>query len=421
MNKVASRSITAMAVLVAVSGCREDGGSPTEPAWSVRLADVAAGTTALTFRQVSAGDSHTCGVATDDRAYCWGDGFPGKVGDGRFHSEYCMDWYECVSRPVAVIGGLRFRVVSAGHDHTCGVTTDDRAYCWGANRLGELGIGNSTGPDVCPGNESEAVCSLVPLAVTGGLRFRSVTAGGAHTCGLTTDGLVYCWGGNGSGQLGDGTTGVRARPELVAAGRRRFASLSAGVEHTCGLTVDNLAYCWGSNANGQLGDSSRVARRLRPVRVAGRRQFRQLDAGAFHTCAITLTSRAFCWGDGGAGQLGTGGTSRSLWPQRVAGGLSLERVTAGDSYTCAEATTNRAYCWGDNFSGQLGDGTRAARWTPVAVSGGLQFVQLTAGESHSCGRVTSGAVYCWGENRWSQLGDGTADDRLTPSPVLGPS
>jgi alpha-tubulin suppressor-like RCC1 family protein len=374
---------------------------------------------ALVFRQVSAGDEHTCAVTTDDRAYCWGGGFPGEVGDGQHHSEYCMDWDDCVTRPAAVVGGLRFRVVSAGAYHSCGVTTDDRAYCWGSNESGTLGIGTTTGPDICAGNESNWFCSTVPVAVFGGLRFRSVSVGRSHSCGVTTDGLAYCWGSNYWGQLGDGTTTSRLKPRLVAGGLH-YGSVSAGSGFTCALTMDSRAYCWGANSSGQLGDSTHISQRLRPARVAGGRLFKQLDAGSAHTCAIAADSRARCWGDGDVGQLGIGRVLTSFWPRRVAGGLSFDRVTAGESHTCAEAADNRAYCWGLNSDGQLGDGSRTQRLRPAAVGGGLLFTQVTAGESHVCGRTAAGVVYCWGENRWGQVGDGTLDPRLTPTPVSGP-
>jgi alpha-tubulin suppressor-like RCC1 family protein len=329
-----------------------------------------------------------------------------------------MDWDNCITRPSAVAGGLRFRSVSAGFRHSCGVTTDDRAYCWGSNEGGRLGIGTSTGPDICAGNESNSSCSIVPVAVRGGLRFRSVSVGAAHSCGLTTDGSAYCWGGNYFGELGEGTTTTRLKPRQVVGGLH-FVSVSAGSGYTCALTTDGRGYCWGANSSGQLGDSTHVNQRLRPVRVAGGHRFRQIDAGGAHTCAITANYRAWCWGKGDVGQLGIGRVLTSFWPRRVAGGLSFDRVTASDSHTCAEATDNRAFCWGLNHNGQLGDGTEIQRLAPVAAGGALLFTQLNAGEAHTCGRTAAGVLYCWGENRWGQLGDGTLDSRLTPTAVLG--
>jgi Alpha-tubulin suppressor and related RCC1 domain-containing proteins len=255
------------------------------------------------------------------------------------------------------------------------VTTDSLAYCWGENGAGELGIGSRTGPERCDTEDvgGGIACSTHPVAVAGGLRFLQVDVGSGHACGITTpDRRAYCWGLNGYGQLGDGTTTIRLTPVAVLGGLH-FRQVSTAYWHTCGVTTDNQAYCWGYNASGQLGDSTEVAYRLRPTRVSGARQFSLVEAGVSHTCGVTTDSRAFCWGNGGWGQLGNGKTYLSFWPRLVAGGLSFRRLTAGLSHTCGETTGNRAYCWGRNDMGQLGDGTTTQRLKPVAVVGGVYF------------------------------------------------
>jgi alpha-tubulin suppressor-like RCC1 family protein len=314
--------------------------------------------------------------------------------------------------PVAVLGGLSFRQVSAGHGHTCGVTTTDRAFCWGWNGFGQLGDGTAT------------QFRLTPVAVAGGLAFAQVDAGTYHTCGVTTAARhAYCWGYNLYGQLGDGTTAQRLTPVVVRGGRQ-FRQVSAAGFHTCGVTTTDRAFCWGWNRYGQLGDSTEVGSRLYPVPVAGGRRFRQvaaggIDAASEHTCGVTTGGRAFCWGNGTRGQLGNGKAYLSFWPRRVAGMLSFERVTAGGFHTCGETTDNRAYCWGDNGYGPLGDGTDTQRLTPVAVVGGRYFTQLSAGGFHTCGRTPGDVAYCWGANTYGELGDGTTTNRLTPVPVAG--
>ncbi len=346
---------------------------------------------------MSGGGVHTCGVTTDNRAYCWGHNLFGQLGDGTTTDRLT---------PVAVAGTLRFRQVSARAGVTCGVTTDYRVYCWGNNSSGQLGDG------------TQYTDRLTPVPVAGGRQFRQVDAGSYHTCGVSyPDSRAYCWGWNTSGQLGNGTVAVnlyRLTPVAVA-GTLPFRQVSAGYHHTCGVTTDNRAFCWGSNISGQLGDSSTASQRLTPSRVAGTRRFRQVDAGRLHTCAVTTYDRAFCWGDGRTGQIGDGKTHLSFWPRAVAGGLSFERVSTGGYHTCGETTGNRAYCWGYNSSGELGDGTTTRRLTPVAVAGGLFFSQVSAGHGHTCGRTPAAVAYCWGGNP----GDGTNTDRLTPVPVAG--
>jgi alpha-tubulin suppressor-like RCC1 family protein len=318
------------------------------------------------------------------------------------------------TKPVAVSGQLLFRQVSAGSHHTCGVTTGFQAYCWGSNADGALGDGTTTP-------------HLTPVPVAGGHQFRLVDAGDAHTCGVSyPDNLAYCWGIRDRGRIGDGvlTFGKRLTPSAVAGGRQ-FRQVAAGLDHTCGVTTTNRAFCWGSDSVGQLGDS--VASTLysfSPVPVAGTRRFRQVDAGAAFTCGVTTTERAFCWGSGRQGQVGDGKTFLRFWPRAVAGGLSFDRVSTGYSHTCGEATDNRVYCWGRNATGELGNGTTTQRTTPVLVAGGHFFSQVSAGGteygSHTCGKTGAGVAFCWGWNRYGQLGDGTTTNRLKPRAVVGP-
>jgi alpha-tubulin suppressor-like RCC1 family protein len=364
---------------------------------------------------VSAARDHTCGVTTDNRAFCWGSNFYGQLGDGTNTRRL---------KPVPVAGALRFRQVSAALGHTCAVTPDYRVYCWGFNGGGALGDGTETD-------------RLKPVAVAGGLRFRQVEGGDEHTCAVTyPDNRAYCWGYNAEGGLGNGTfqPRIRSTPTAVAGGLR-FRQVSAGggkydfesrdpfAGHSCGVTTTDEAFCWGPNTVGQLGIGGTTgSKAASPTRVAGAHQFRQIEAGSAYTCAVTTDNRAFCWGNGRQGQIGDGKTYLRFSPRMVAGGHSFERVTTGEFHTCAETTLNRAYCWGLNrggAAGAVGDGTTTQRLTPVAVVGGLHFSQVSAGYSQTCGRTDAGVGYCWGSNWSGQLGDGTTTTRLRPVRVAG--
>jgi alpha-tubulin suppressor-like RCC1 family protein len=402
--------LLAPALLLAALGCGDDPQAPTSPGAvpgepATPALATGAATAALSFRQISTGTGYACGVTADSLAYCWGYNKNGQLGDGTTTSPRL--------RPVAVQGGLHFRTVLAGVYHTCGVAGDGRAYCWGDNSLGQLGTGTSS-PFGSP--------QLTPAAVQGGLRFRHVSAGYYYTCGVTTDDRAYCWGWDHYGQLGDGTVSdvLRTTPTAVTGGLR-FRLVRAGTTHACGITTANRAVCWGDNQYGQLGDSSNYTSRAAPVQIAGGRSYKWLDAGHEHTCAVTTDGRGFCWGNGRAGQLGTGKAYLSFWPQRVAGGLLFRNVTAGVIHSCGVGTDGRSYCWGSNQYGQLGDGTTTQRLTPVAVAGGHPFAQLAGGEGSTCGLTTGARAYCWGANGVGQLGDGTTTPRLTPVPVAGPS
>ena len=380
-------------MLLAGLACGDAAESPTAPAAEPALSLTTSA--ALAFRQVSAGDAHTCGVTTGDRAYCWGINDFGQLGDGTTTERL---------RPVPVAGGHRFRQVIATVLSTCGVTTTNRLYCWGDLE------GNT------------------PVLLFGGLRFRQVSVnrnqGGNH-CGVTTEDRAYCWGSNFYGQLGDGTTISRSTPVPVA-GTLLFREVSVGYFSACGVTPTDVAYCWGLNSDGQLGDGTTTNRKT-PRRVAGGLRFRQVSMGDYKACGVTTSNRAYCWGNGSGGVLGDGLDENQLTPSPVVGGLSLRRVNAGTAHTCGVTTTNQAYCWGWNFYGQLGDGTRTgdagSSWhrAPVAVAGGLSFQGVVVGAVHTCGLTTSAAAYCWGLNRNGQLGVGGRTLRLTPTAVLGPN
>jgi alpha-tubulin suppressor-like RCC1 family protein len=390
-------------LLLAALGCRDDTTAPTQAVPTTPRASVAAAT-ALTFSQLSAGGDHTCGVTTEARAYCWGWGFYGQLGIGT------TPWNDSI--PSAVLGGLSFRHVSAGGLHTCGVTTDYRAYCWGNN-------GYAGGADGALGDGTKGNTRLTPVAVAGAHRFRQVTTGAGHSCAVTPTNVGFCWGYNSAGQLGDGSTTDRLIPVRVGGGLL-WKQLSAGLYHTCGVTIENRAYCWGADYAGQLGDGSGATPRLRPRLVAGGHLFTQVDAGDVHTCAVTTSGQAFCWGANSFGQLGDGTTTFRFAPRAVAGGLAFSRVSAGDQHTCGEVS-HRAYCWGRNQVGQDGSGGAGLpRLKPTAVKGGLFFGQVTAGFEHTCGKTTASVAYCWGGNNHGKLGDGTLANRVIPTLVVSP-
>ncbi len=349
--------------------------------------------TVVSFASVTAWHHHTCGLTTDGDTYCWGLNELGQLGDGTTTNR---------TTPVPVSGGLVFASVDASYSHTCGVTSAGSAYCWGANWSGQLGDGTTTERHT-------------PVAVSGGLSFASVTSGGSTTCGLTSGGSAYCWGANDWGQLGIGSSDEDAHPSPEAvSGGLSFATVIAGGTSTCGVTGAGSAYCWGRNNWGQLGDGT-TTDRLAPVAVSGGLVFAVVAPGP-HTCGVTTGGNVYCWGWNEWGQLGDGTTSNRTTPVPVSGGLSFASVIAGNRHTCGATTGGSAYCWGANDNGQLGDGELYDFITiPVAVSGGLSFASLTAGGGHTCGLTTAGSVYCWGWNLWGQLGDGTTIEyRTTP-------
>jgi alpha-tubulin suppressor-like RCC1 family protein len=220
----------------------------------------------LTFTAIDAGNSHSCALGAGGTAFCWGWDHSGVLGDG-------FALLQDRASPTRVAGGNVFVAISTGGLHNCALTADGSAYCWGLNDDGQLGVGTATGPQICthPLNPDRGTtnCSTTPVPVAGDLRFSAIGAGSSHTCGLTTDGAAYCWGDNWYGELGIDNATVQKSPVPVqVGGGLTFTSLSVGDWHNCGITLDHVMYCWGSNNQGQLGNGTTTDSSV-PVRVAG--------------------------------------------------------------------------------------------------------------------------------------------------------
>ena len=266
---------------------------------------------------------------------------------------------------------ILFSQIALGDTHSCGLTEGGYAYCWGDNRLGQLG---SAG-----GSSTRAV--LVSAAQT----FARIGVGYGYSCALAAGGASWCWGGNISGQLGDGTTTDRAIPGLVGGGHS-FTSLSLSYALACGSVGSGDVYCWGSG--GRLGTD-----------LGG------LGGPAPATCGGYYATPWLC----------------STSPVKVTGSIALSAPRTGDWYGCALASGGAAHCWGWNQFYQLGDGTRNNAFTPVPVSGGISFAALETGAVHTCGLDGAGTAYCWGgwAFNFGQLGNGTFAPAPTPSMVSG--
>lgn len=308
------------------------------------------------------------------------------------------------ARPQLVDASRSYGQLAAGFLHTCALA-DGVAWCWGSAAYGQLG---AEAAERCEGTP----CSRTALRVGADLRFVSIAAGWVHTCGVTADGVAWCWGGGAidkRGYLGDGALSRSVSPVRVVADSA-FSSLTAGDGHTCGLTASGMAFCWGQNVLGQVGDGTREDRPV-PVPVATAERFVALSAGANHTCGVTASHEVFCWGDNRQGQLGARSENASdARPGRVSGGVAFMTVASGWEHTCGLAVDGKAFCWGrnDNAS-QLGDeSVGAGRGVPGAVSGQLTFVALHAGALTTCGRTTANELFCWGSNYYGVVGNGAS-------------
>lgn len=306
-----------------------------------------------------------------------------------------------------------WQLMDAGSNHTCGIA-NGKAYCWGNNGSGQVGYGSLSQ-------------TSTPLAVNTSVMSGTVTdisSGVDHSCAVA-DGKAYCWGRGQNGKLGQGSTSGSLTPVAVNTSvmSGTVTSISAGSFHTCAV-ADGKAYCWGKNDTyGQLGNNSTSDSYI-PVAVdtsvmSG--TVTKISAGSQQTCAIA-DGKAYCWGNGSYGNLGNGSGTSRLTPSAVTTTLMSGTVTDISSYFHGCAVANgKAYCWGyNNNSGILGNGTSASSSNPVAVTTTLMsgsVTKIATGSNYGCA-VADGAMYCWGVGSYGRLGSNpTVSYATTPVAV----
>jgi alpha-tubulin suppressor-like RCC1 family protein len=387
---------------------------------SVTITDGALGSAVIPVRVVpafvhgtlTAGDQHTCGLTSAGAAYCWGSNRFGQLGSATNSGNAGA----ANPAPLPVQGSLTFTSLSAGQSHTCGLTPAGVAYCWGANDIGQLGVT----ANIATGNPNPQ-----PTAVNTSETFIDLQAGRWFTCGLKSDGAVLCWGSNQWGQIGseENTGGVTANPapnQVLAS--VAFTSLYAGDSHTCALTAGGDAYCWGRNNFGQLGTAlNHLTGNATPMpqAVSGDLTFTSLAAGRDHTCGLASTGATYCWGNNDHGAFGTTvefGTGLGYpAPLPMEGSLVFTALAAGDEHTCGLLASGDGYCWGRNSQGKLGSVTDffTESTEPLLVDGGFAFIQLSTFGNHTCGVTRAGSAYCWGRNEFGQLGTTTNSGTFT--------
>jgi alpha-tubulin suppressor-like RCC1 family protein len=294
--------------------------------------------------EITAGAGHACARLGDGTVWCWGSNDEGQLGIGTVGS-----FVNTPARVTAVSGATR---VVAGGYHTCALADGVRhLYCWGRNREGQLGIGNTTSTGT-------------PTQYDGFNNPDDVYAGLFHMC-LPFGASVYCTGANGSGQLGDGTTTSRTSFGLVS-GNHPFIAMALGDRHTCGVRADNTVRCWGNNSTGQIGDGTFV-QRLTPTVVPGISDATHIATGLAQNCVRRQSGSVSCWGNNDLGTLGDGTADTRPSPITVAGISSASSVIMAWGSTRAPLDDQTILGWGANVFGHIGDGTRTIRYRPVNV------------------------------------------------------
>jgi len=247
----------------------------------------------------------------------------------------------------------------------------------------------------------------------------SLGVGYYHTCAVVLGG-VRCWGSNGYGQLGDGTTSTRSSPVQVAGLTTGVVQVVSGVYHSCALLETGAVQCWGRNNNGNLGDGSTLNRSTPVVPIGLTSGVQRLSSGIYHTCALLNTGAIRCWGHNTFGSIGDGTTTQRSTPTAVANITTAVEMSAGYYHTCVRLASGPVRCWGYNVAGQIGDGTTSTRSRETQVSGLTGGVSsITAYYYNTCALLSSGALWCWGSNTYGQIGDGTTSLRPVPTRVQG--
>lgn len=368
-------------------------------------------------------DGQTNGAETD-RDCGGGECAPCEVG------HLCIQGSDCETEICSDAGAGKVCVkatrVTVGNAHACAVLDTGALYCWGANDSGQLGADGVTE-------------SLSPVQVPLD-KIADATAGGvpgdatvAHTCAITQSGQVYCWGANGSGQLGKGDMANATTPTQVTA-PGQVAGVAAGGAFTCAVLVDGGVYCWGKNESGEIGNGGQGAEWPAPEQVVDAGSAKGVAAGARHACALLADDSLQCWGDNMHGQVASDPPSGAAKVNAVAGLSAVVGVAAGQDFTCARVATALS-CWGDNSDAQLTGDVAEEQITAPASLGLTGVLDVALGADgvmdmpepiprggHACALLDTGKVACWGNDRSGQLGRGMLSgggEGATPAEIEG--
>ncbi|MFY9487755.1 MAG: Ig-like domain-containing protein, partial [Solirubrobacterales bacterium] len=344
---------------------------------------------------IAAGSAHGCGSTFEGFMYCWGENASGQLGENSSTDSFAPLPVYDVSAPTAVTAGLA---------HTCVILASGQAQCWGTRSSGQVGDG-VTGTSI-----------RIRTNVSGMTTASRISAGNNHTCALVVAATVHCWGTNGLRQLGDGTTVGSSNVPTTVTGLSSVIAVDSGGNHTCAIVTGGQAKCWGGNASGQIGNGNTTSPITAATNVTGVNNATAISTGGSHSCAIVGTGSVKCWGQGANGQLGNGASASSSTAVNVSGITNATAIEVGDFHSCAIVALGAVKCWGAAGFGRLGNGDSATdRNTPVDVSGLIGAVKIAAGGSHTCATLGSGKAYCWGKAADGALGNGlNSPDRTTP-------
>lgn len=359
--------------------------------------------------------------------YSWGYNSYGQLGIGT----------NTISTPISpvntsgVLNGVSISQVAIGGTNTLALGGNGRVYSWGDNGVGQLGNANNS--------VSNVPVAVVNSGVLNGLNVTHITAGQHHGIALANNGRVYTWGRNLYGQLGNAGSSNSNVPVAVASGSMpngvSVSHIAAGGYHNLVLGSNGVIYTWGNNPTGQLGNASNQNSNI-PVAVISTgvlngQTVTQLAAGIDHSLALGNDGRVYSWGANNSGQLGSGSVSTSSYvpvavnTSGVLNGITVAKIAASGNHCLALGTDGRIYSWGSNNNGQLGNNSTTASNVPVAVTSsllnGLTVTQIAATGYNSYALTDTGRLFAWGDNNYGQLVQGAAGGSAVPVEIPAPN
>ena len=358
--------------------------------------------------KIDAGNNYNCGILDNGSVMCWGSNSAGRAGAGLLQNGYVAGNQFVPALITGSLGANRTAVaISAGGEGTtCALLDNGSVACWGSGGNGYLGNGDT----------NDSYVPTLTGSFGAGRTAVAISTAQHHSCAILDNGSVACWGKGGDGQLGNGGTDDKYTPTLTSSlhpnSNRTAIALATGYHFTCALLDNGQVSCWGgAGGTGRLGDGqSRTHHTPTLTNSFGEnRTATSISAYYGHTCVILDNGLVSCWGSGGNGRLGNGGTSNQNTPT-LTSSLGTNRtavaLSSGDSHTCAILDNGSVSCWGRGGNGRLGNGGTSDQITPTLTSSlgaNRTAVALSSGGYHTCAILDNGFGSCWGSG--SQVGN----------------